>query len=122
MSRITIQIIAPGVSGKPFSVTLRSECGGFDQTVQVGADEKAAFSVPEGQYMLCVRGGPSRDPGGQCKWITVREGCDAAYSAAFQECRRVPTAAVTLLLRDANYPNMIPLNGGVTVWRISRKL
>jgi len=121
MPKVTVLFDAPEGSREPFTVTVSDECGDYSRTEKTRANEKAVFDLPEGSYRLCVSGGLSRNPVRQYKWIHVREGCDVGYCAVFRELPLEPVAVVTLILRDANYPNIIPLNGGITVCRISKE-
>ena len=114
-SRIKVRVEAPEGTAEPFTVTVTDEQKRFCESKAVYANEKVEFSVPEGRYMLRVRGGPFVSPRGQCKWVRVCRCRDYCYSAIFRENLLHKTEmTVRFFLRDANYPNLILLNGGIT--------
>lgn len=82
--------------------------------MHVHANEKGTFSVPEGRYWLCVRTHAALNPGGQCKWVHTHPCREACYAVIFTGAHRSPEVTVTLFARDANYPEIIPINGGIT--------
>lgn len=117
-SKVSVWVIAPDRIQKPFRVTIRSACGGFERTEYVKANEKAEIFVPEGSYTLRVRSSSPLNPGGQCKPIHVCGGQAKCYCVIFRG-NVVPgeTVTVDVYAVDANYPGIIPINGGMTVWR-----
>lgn len=116
-SQLTVLIYGPEGSAEPFSVTVSSDSGKIQRAAMVHANEKAVFSLPQGSYRLRVRGGPAADPRGQNKWIRIREYSDLCLGFYFREIRCNPTAVVNFTVQDANYPDMIPINGGMTLWQ-----
>lgn len=115
ISKLTVQIMAPEGTAEPFLVTLRNDSGEIIRAEYTAADEKAVFYVPEGSYWMCVRSGAMTNPGGQCKQITTKTGCPVCCTAVFRGLPEEPSATVTLFVRDAHYPNIIPMTGGITV-------
>ena len=121
-AKISVLAVAPVGSEAPFQVTVSSEGTQFYRSIYLPANEKTDLFVPEGYYRLCVSGGAARDPGRQCKWICARADCDICYRAVFYEPSSSPATNVTLIARDANYPNITPLNGGMTLlWQHPQK-
>lgn len=118
-SKLTVLVIAPEETKETFCVTLSSdnECHRCEKRIRT--NEKAVFFVPEGDYMLCVGGGPSLSPGRQRKWIHAKAGCCACFSAVFRTGPKQTAAEVTFTVRDAVYPNIIPMNGGITIMAAS---
>lgn len=112
--KISVSVIAPEGTRVPFLVTLRSECRAHRQSIHVKANDKGEFHVPEGRYWLCVRGQTGLNPGGQCKWVHTHPCGESCYVFLFTGPDRRPEADVDFLARDAHYPDIIPINGGIT--------
>lgn len=113
-SKLSVLIIAPEGTAEPFRVTIRSWDEQIRHTKYVRANEKAVFHVPEGCWWMCVHTSAPLSPGGQCKAIHTKMGCNACYTAVFLGEQPQPGVTVTITAQDANYPNIIPINGGIT--------
>lgn len=109
---------APGVKGLTCEVDVFG-CDSDEPAAfrQIPGNTPARFRLCPGRYRVRVRNTAGWNPGGVTRWVTLRAGkCCHMHPVFRGGTGPQPRRRVTVTLTDANYPGIIPINGGITVW------
>lgn len=80
------------------------------------ANEWEPICLPEGRYRVRVRNTVGLDPLGFSQWVQVKAGECVCIDLCFSVCAdHIPLVTLDVTVSDAHYPNIIPINGGITL-------
>lgn len=109
------------ISSLPCSVCyaqLISEGGETVCRLRLCGDEYGTMEVPPGCYRLNITNASGLGPGCITKWLTLKAGQCAYIQPVFgRRSLRTAFVRVSLTLIDAAYPGLMPINGGMTIWK-----
>ena len=83
----------------------------------IPSNKSVYFMLERSEYTLRIQNDAGLDLTGITKWINLKKCNQMGLHIIFERSQRrvLPTVTVNITAKDANYPNIIPINGGITV-------
>lgn len=116
-SRLKLYCEAPYTKECVFSVNFFDTVLKKDYLYALIPSNKAVyFTLPSSEYRLKIRNNAGLDLASITKWVNLKKCSKTGLYIIFERSQRIiPTVTVDIKVTDANYPNIIQINGGITV-------
>lgn len=73
------------------------------------------------KYQLEISNNACLSPRKIVKYLDFTRQCEYGYNPVYTAPLRIPVRTLDIRVTDRNYPNIIPINGGITVCRLSTR-
>ena len=122
MAILNVRCSMPVETDARFRVMLKTipeNCPVFSEVI--APNTTLTVPVEPREYQLEISNNACLSPRRIVKYLDFSKQCAYGYNPVYTAPLRIPTRVLDIRITDTNYPNIIPINGGITVCRLSTR-